>query len=60
MIVTILFLPLSQTEIIKMQVHKTLIFTPSTNLHNKVFLLTRVNTNGGCLRKGTWGDYLYL
>jgi len=29
MIVTILFLPLSQTETIKMQVHKTLIFTPS-------------------------------
>jgi len=60
MIVTILFLPLSQTEIIKMEVHKTLIFTSSTNVHKTGFPLTKVNTNGGCLRTGTGGDYLYL
>jgi len=53
MILTILFLPLSQTEITKMQVHKTLIFTPSTNVHKTGSPLTRVNTNGGCLRTGT-------
>lgn len=53
MIITILFLPLSQNAVIKMQVHKTLIFTPSTNTHKTSFPLTRVNIDGGCLRTGT-------
>ena len=45
MVVTILFLPLSQTEITKMQVQKL-------NVHKTDFPPTRVNKNGGCLRTG--------